>query len=114
MGPLRRPLHDMEKRLFDVIPEFGIVQWWHYDEDTDTATIETVQNTDHIVEAAKAQYNLTDKHTPYRDGMHHVAYMPLVVLQEFMVQGKLKDQKALKAWLNDPANEHLRTRRGRV
>lgn len=104
----------MEKRLFDVIPEHGFVQWWYYDEDTDTATIETVQSHEAIVEANKGIFNATDEHAPYRDGMHRVARIPLVTLQDLMQKGITKDPKAFKKWLNDPDNRFFRTRPGRV
>jgi hypothetical protein len=34
----------MEKRFFDANPEKGITRTWHYNEDTDEATIQTTQD----------------------------------------------------------------------
>ncbi|MEX3555344.1 MAG: hypothetical protein VB131_01515 [Burkholderia gladioli] len=104
----------MESRVFDTIPEFGIVQYWHYDPASDTATIESVQDHAAIVETNRRAFNATDERARYHDGMHHVARIPLVVLQDLMAKGITKDPKAMKKWLNDPENRYFRVRPGRV
>lgn len=104
----------MEKRLFDVIPEHGITQYWHYDDQSDKATIESVQSHTHITEANKSVFNETSAHARYQDGMQKVARIPLVILQGLMQRGILQDKKRFKEWLNDPQNRHFRTRPGKV
>jgi hypothetical protein len=104
----------METRLFNVMPEFGIVEKWHYDEQNDVAHIESIQNPTAIIEGNKAVFNATDEHARYGDGVHHVARIPLVVLQDLKKRGIADDPKRLKAWLNDPENRFFRVRPGRV
>lgn len=71
-----------------------------------------------IIEANKAQYNATDEKTRWGDWTK-VASIPLAVFQELNQKGICRgfavvDQKAMKAWLNDPDNKYFRTRPGRV
>ncbi|BDC37915.1 hypothetical protein [Paraburkholderia terrae] len=104
----------MIKKHFESVPEFGIERWWHYDESSDTAVIETVQDHTAIVEANKASFNSVDERSRYNDGMHKVATIPLVILQDLKQKGILNDPAALKRWLNDPENRYFRTRPGQV
>lgn len=104
----------METRVFDRIPCHGITQLWHYDPTTDKAVIETRQDVTDITEDCKAQFAATDQRARYNDGMHHVARIPLAILQELMQKGITKDPKAMKKWLNDPDNRSFRVRPGRV
>lgn len=105
-------------KLFDVNPLFGIVRLWHYDDETDKATIETRQGmTDtytNLVDQNNALRAQTSAKTPYRDGLHHVARIPLVILEDLQRKGITKDKKRMKAWLNDPDNRFFRTREGKV
>jgi len=43
----------MEKRFFDASPDKGITRTWHYNEDTDEATIQTTQDLTAVIEANK-------------------------------------------------------------
>jgi hypothetical protein len=104
----------MEKRLFERNDALGITEYWHYDEDTDTAHIEAVQDVEQILDVNRAAYNATDERARYGDGVHLVARIPLVVLQELRKQGIASDPAAMKKWLNDPENKYFRTRPGRV
>lgn len=104
-------------RLFDTDPLFGIVRLWHYDDENDTATIETRQGAadryDNLIDQNNAYRNQTSRRTPYKD-VTHVARVPLVILEELMRKGITKDKKAMKKWLNDPDNRVFRTREGVV
>lgn len=104
----------METRLFNTIPEFGIVEKWHYDEATDTAHIESVQDVESVLELNRSEFNATDERARYRDGAHPVARIPLVVLQELRKQGIADDPARMRKWLNDPENRYFRTRPGVV
>lgn len=104
----------METRIFSVMPEFGIVEKWHYDEAGDTATIETIQDAEAIVEGNKALFNQIDERARYGDGLHHVARIPLAVLADLRKRGIAQDPKRLKAWLNDSENRFFRVRPGQV
>ncbi len=105
-------------RVFDANPMFGILRLWHYDDATDQATIETRQgfadSYTNLIDQNNALRNQTSRKTPYRDGVHHVARVPLVILEDLMRKGIHKDPKAMKAWLNDPDNRVFRTREGVV
>lgn len=108
----------IETKVFDVDPMFNILRLWHYNTDTDQVTIETRQGADDtynaLLDLNAASRNLTSAKTPYRDGMHHVARIPLVILEELQRKGIARDQKAMKKWLNDPDNRFFRTREGKV
>ncbi|HJQ13085.1 MAG TPA: hypothetical protein VJ840_18780 [Gemmatimonadaceae bacterium] len=108
----------IETRVFDVDPMYNILRLWHYDTDTDKVTIETRQGANDtyngLLDLNASERNQTTAKTPYRDGMHHVARIPLVILEELQRKGITRDQKAMKKWLNDPDNRFFRTREGKV
>lgn len=108
----------IKTKVFDVDPMFNILRLWHYDTDTDKVTIETRQGaTDSynaLLDLNAASRNLTSAKTPYQDGMHHVARIPLVILEDLQRRGITRDQKEMKKWLNDPENRYFRTREGKV
>lgn len=117
-GPFHIERIMIHTRIFDVNPMFGIVRLWHYDDDTDQVTIETRQGAQdtykQLIDQNAAYRNQTSRKTPYRDGMHHVARVPLVILEDLMRKGYHRDKKAMKRWLNDPDNRVFRTREGVV
>ncbi|WP_176052593.1 hypothetical protein [Paraburkholderia caribensis] len=104
----------MSKKVFDYAPEFGITRYWHYDESNDKATIEEVQDHSTIVEVNKNRFNQMDERANWKGDMHHVATIPLVILQDLKMKGILDDKVAFKKWLNDPENRFFRTRPGKV
>jgi hypothetical protein len=80
--------------------------------------IKTEQDIGEYLEANKALYNATDERQKWKD-LTHVASIPLTVFQELNKKGICRgfaiiDQKAMKAWLNDPENQYFRVRPGRV
>lgn len=104
----------MSARFFGHDPLTGITEFFHYDESNDTFLIEARQDIEPIVEAARASFN---EFTSPRDrwGDHQrVAFIPNVVLQQLMLEGKLWDQAYMTRWLNDPDNAVFRTRPGVV
>jgi hypothetical protein len=106
----------MEKQLFEHDPFLGLTRIWYYDEATDTAVIETVQDATPIIERNKTLFNQTDERKPWKeDGLGTlVASIPMNVYADLAHKGITRDQAAMKKWLNDPENRHFRIRPGRV
>lgn len=108
----------IQTRVFDYDPLFDVLRLWHYDDQTDQATIETRQGMhdryDGVADLATAERNQTSRKTPYNDGAHRVARIPMVIYEELMRLGITRDPKAMKKWLNDPDNRVFRTREGVV
>lgn len=111
-----------DKRLFDYDPVFRTVRYSYYDPDRDLFAIQTLQDPTSVVEANKAQFNGVDERARYNDGLHHVARIPLAVLErlvreKILVIGKNGDgegNKRFKRWLNSPDNRFFRVRPGTV
>ena len=99
-------------RLFDESPDLGLKRYWHYDADTDTATIETRQEVTDLVENNKADFNAAA--SGWKGEMHKVASIPMNVYFDLKEKGILDDPAALKRWLNDSDNRFFRTKAGRV
>lgn len=96
-------------------PENGINRIFHYDPETDTATIESRQVVTGLVGTNKAIYNKFDERSRWKDGVgDRVASIPMTVYADLQVKGIIDDQKKLKAWLNDPDNRFFRTRPGTI
>jgi hypothetical protein len=51
----------MEKRFLDANPDKGITRTWHYNEDTDEATIQTSQDISAVIEANKRDLAVIDE-----------------------------------------------------
>ena len=80
--------------------------------------IETSEDVTPWVEANKAEYNATDERAKWGD-LTRIASVPDSIILEWNRLGfcrgyYITDQKALKAWLNDPANRAWRTRPGQI
>jgi hypothetical protein len=111
-----------DRRLFSYDPTFGTVRYSYYDPDNDVFAIETLQDAAPVIEANKAAFNSTDEKARYDDGLHHVARIPLAVMErlireKILVIGKNGDgegNKRFKRWLNSPENRFFRTRPGTV
>ena len=102
----------MSTRLLNADPDLGITRLFHYDEASDTTTIETVQDVQDLVADSRAIFNSTDERANWKGDMHRVATIPLSVYFDLKNKGITKDPKAMKAWLNSPDNRHFRTRPG--
>lgn len=103
----------MDKKFFDYDPFLGITEYFYYDPDTDKVTIQQVQNTTHIVEQNKKQFNATDERAKWGD-WSKVASIPISVWADLNAKGIVRDKAAFKKWLNDPSNRYFRTRPGQV
>ncbi len=79
----------------------------------DKFTIATSQDVSSIVKANKVARNEIDRHHKHGE-WSKVASIPLSVYYDLERRGILKDQKALKKWLNDSDNQAFRTRDARL
>lgn len=104
------------KTFFDYDALTNTTEYFHQEADGSFA-IEAVQDVTEIVEANKRVQNLDTGR--WRD-FTEVANIPLTKWLELQqsgimdLKGKIRDQKAMKRWLNDPENLYFRTRLGRV
>ena len=104
-------------KIFSQDLETQTVQIAHYDGEGGLI-IETRQNVTPFVEQNKASYAQIDERARWGE-FTKVASIPFAVIQELNRKGILKgfhivDQKAMKAWANDPDNRFFRTRPGRI
>jgi phage-related protein len=102
-----------ESRLFDYDEYTGIKKVWHYDEEKDQATIETLQDVKPIIEMNKMDLTQSDNNG-WKGEFHHVARIPLSVYYDLKAQGKLDDEAYMKRWLNDSENRFFRVKEGKV
>jgi hypothetical protein len=109
----------MAKKKWEVLSDgkdSGVAEWMRYNHHDNTMEVRSAQRVDSIIEANKAQYAQMDERTRWRDGMNHVASIPLVVIEQYKQRGidLMKDQKELRKFLADPDNKYFRTRPGKV
>ena len=118
----------MARRLLDRDPETGVSTFHHYDHDSRTTFIETVQDVAPYLEANKARTNMDTatsgrlnsvSRQQIKDGWWHVACVPIGVqyrwLKDHGVNVFNKDHMPrVKKLLNDPEWRYLRTTPGRV
>lgn len=102
-----------EKRLFSTDEDQGITRYFHYDEDTDKATIQTQQDVTAIIEENKQEYAQVDERARWGE-WSRVASIPMSIYFQLKAEGKLDDQEYMKKWLNDSDNQYFRTRSGEV
>ena len=69
----------------------------------------TKQDVKPIIEHCK----VLSEQTPGKE-MRHVAEIPMVIYQQAMREGWIKDKAKFKRWLNDPDNRAFRTRVSRI
>jgi hypothetical protein len=100
------------RRLFDKDPAMGTTTYFHYDDDAGSMTLETLQETDDIVEGNKQDFNDAPAH--WRGDMHKVASIPMTLYMQLKREGIIDDPRAFKRWLNDRDNRFFRTRPGKV
>lgn len=103
----------MSARLFSRDPVAGITKYWHYDNDTDTAVIETQQDVTELLDANKREqnsYSSLDRIGEWQ----RFASVPMSIYADWVVTGKIHDQAHMKRFFNDSENRHLRTRLIRI
>lgn len=104
-------------RLIDYDPVTRTRTLFHYDNTEDVAILETVQDVGDVIEATKSEYNAhSHKDKRWRGDWHKVASIPMSVITDYKRKGidLMKDDAALKRFLNDRDNGVFRTRPGRV
>ena len=103
------------KRLLDF--DGVVADYWSYDEETDTATIERTTDVAPILEHNKDKQNNSDGYTLSRD-MRHVATIDVVTYEMWLkeafgedwVQRPAKDKmEVIKRKINDPDFKYFRT-----
>ena len=73
------------KRLLDHDPVTGVTDYFHYDEHTDTSTIETVQDVSSYLDKAKAARNDSDQSRKgIKNGFWMYAHLPDVVILKML------------------------------
>ena len=89
-----------------------------HDDGEGNVVLETVQDVKPFLEQNKASFAQIDERARWGE-FTKIASIPFAVIQELNKKGILKgfhivDQKAMKAWVNDPDNRFFRTRPGRI
>ena len=102
----------MGRRLLSQDPKTGTTTWFHYHDEDDSFSVETVQEVDDVLDENKREFN--DAQTGWKGDMHKIASIPMSLYFQLKEKGILEDQAALKRWLNDPENRYFRTKPGRV
>lgn len=108
---------DLTPTLLDTDDVTGTETWFHFDPISEVATYETRREVGDITDLNRAVFNEYDERARWGNGVQHrVASIPDFLYWDLERKfGSPKDnQKAWKAWLNDPDNRAFRTRPGRV
>ena len=98
-------------------PATGFREEFHFDEGTGQSTVYREQDVEGVIQANKAALNAAPRSGGGKNGMRHVARIPLVVIEKWKTEGFdwFKATKAEKrAKLNDPDNKFLRVHPGRL
>lgn len=101
-------------------PATGITEEFWFDEATGKVTINRIQDVEDQLafnRAAYASHNGKPNYANEKGGAHHVARIPLIVIEQWKEKGfdwfQSTDAERRKV-LNDPANRHLLVRPGRL
>jgi hypothetical protein len=100
-------------RLFSVTPEDAAWETFHYDPADDTFAIVSKQDVTELAERNKRLFNAAERSTPHGEFAHY-ASIPGNVYADLVKRGIANDEKAFKAWLEDPDNRVFRTRPGKI
>lgn len=98
----------------------GIQTVFHETHDENKVILEEKQDVEPILEANKLLFNDFDNRASFKgDGLHRVASIPLVVMQDLVNKGILDHAwrpigNRFHRWLDDPENIHFRTRPGKL
>jgi hypothetical protein len=103
----------IEKRLFSTDADQGITRTFHYDDETNQATIQTQQDVTAIIEENKQEYAQVDERARWGE-WSRVASIPMSIYFQLKAEGKLDDEAYMKRWLNSPDNQYFRTRSGKI
>lgn len=81
-------------------------------EDPDRFTVETTEEVDRVITYCREREE--DTRFARRDGLVHVAEVPVFVYEQAVFEGWANDPAAWRRWANDPANACFRTWKGRL
>ena len=104
-------------RVLSYDPVTKIKEIHHYDPDTGAQALEMVGDVEEMVEDSKGRFAMVDERARWRDGMNHVASVPLIIIDKVRRESGinlLRDKGAMRQFLNDPDNRVFRTRPGRI
>jgi hypothetical protein len=108
----------IETREFEYDPATGIRTWFHYDHDTDTFTLEKVQDVAPILEENLLIRNATEDRWKGDGHGVRVASLPIHLWAKLRKDRIIDDhdpkQTRFRAWLNERDNSMFRTKTGRV
>ena len=79
-----------EKRLFNTDEDQGITRYFHYDEETDQATIQTQQDVTAVIEENKQDYAQVDERARWSE-WNRVASIPMSIYFQLKAEGKRKE-----------------------
>lgn len=101
-------------RLFDTDPLTGSKEFFHYEEGTDTAFIESVADVSPVLEEAEGVRQQDSGTWGGNSFGYRVATIPLNIWAELERAGIAHDDALLKRWMNDNGYAKFRTKLGRV
>lgn len=104
------------KTFFDYDPMLGVTEWFHQDADGSFA-IEAVQDVTAIIEHNKRVQNAdTGRYRTFTEvaNIGMVEFQSLIQQGILDVKGRIRDQKAMRRWLNDNSNSAWRAKLGKV
>jgi hypothetical protein len=87
----------------------------HYEEQGDKLIIERIQDVEPILTDNKKALN--NAATNWKGEFHHVASIPLVIIEKYKNEhgiDLMKDKAAMKKFLNDPDHKYFRTKPGSI
>jgi hypothetical protein len=94
-------------------PLYGTKAFWHFDDVTGLAHIETTYDAEQLIETNVAEMNEHTSLDRWGDG-RRVARIPMHIVSELRRRGILDDPVRFAKWLNDPDHRKFRTRPGRI
>ncbi len=109
----------MTRRLLDIDPLTGVIEYHHYDPSTDRTIIESVQDATPVLERNKVLANADDGGwSPSRE-LRRAASIPAIVILKWRSEEGIdvfdrNHWPAVKRKLNDPDWRWLRTAPGRL
>ena len=100
-------------RHFSSDSALAIKRFWQ-DEPDGGVTIATEHDVQDIVDHAKTLKGQYSQRAGWQGDFHQVATIPLTILMDLHKKGIMRDQRALRRWLNNPDNAAWRTRSGAI
>lgn len=105
----------IESMVMEVDPMTGVTRVMHWDHDTGDFVIEDIRDHSLLIEGAKALRADIDERARFKEGLTHVGFIPMDIMDEIAKLPSYEERQKAKAdFLNDPAWSAFRTRPGRV